>query len=48
MEVLFVDKFFYEDVLSFKPVSQMQVEELNFVNSLYDILEEFNKKVELM
>lgn len=39
------DKFFYENVVLFKPVDQKKIDELNYVNSLYAILSEFIDKV---
>lgn len=45
LEVFLTDKYHYEDVLAFKSVDPIQVEEINYVCSLHTIISEFVKKV---
>lgn len=45
MEVVFTDYLYYEDVFAIKPVPFIEIEELNFVTSLYGVLADFNTKV---
>jgi len=45
LELQFTERFHYEDAVLFKPVKSFEIEELNYVNSLYAVLIEFIKKL---